>query len=155
MVFSFFVFAEFNGGSVKAAAKAHWSSVACLCRSSFFCCLVSLFVPFFSLPAGLMPASPFSSSCCLVRATAVTCSSSARVRVVLAAFLILHHVIQNFCRRFLSFFSYMFVCVLACLVVLSYPRYARFSLDLTLIICGCFCFVCLSVCDHQICISLG
>ena len=76
----------------------------------FFFRLVSLFVPFiflfscFRSPPTLCRVS-FSSSC-FVSATAVICSSSARIRYVFfAAFLIfLHHILQN---------SYV-VCILCC-----------------------------------------
>ena len=69
---------------------------------------------------GLMPVSSSSSSCCFACAAAV-CSLSARIYVVLVAFLILHHVLQNSCRLFcllylpffFSFFwSGLFCCVL-------------------------------------------
>ena len=62
-----FVFVEFNGGSAKAVAMT-----LVVLLVSFVVFAVFLFVSFyFSLPAGLMPVSSSSSSCCFVRPAVV------------------------------------------------------------------------------------
>ena len=55
------------------------------CLACFFFFALFLFVPLFSLPAGLMPVSCSSSSCCFVR-PAVICSSSVRMLFSLQPF---------------------------------------------------------------------
>ena len=73
--------------------------------------------------------------------------------VLLAALLILHHIRQNSCRLFclFSYFSYLLVWfVLLC----SRTWYDSISLALPWLIAVVLVFLCLTVCVHEICISL-
>ena len=89
-----------------------------------FCsfCRVSLFVPYFSFTAGLMPISSSSSSCCFVRAAVVCYLFLFGTYVLLAAFQIfLHHIFQNVSGLFCPIGSYFSnFSGLACCVAFSY-----------------------------------
>ena len=77
--------------------------------------------------------------------------------VLLAAFLIfLHHILQNSCRFFVVFLVLIFLIFLVWLVLLcSRTRYASISLALPGLNAVVLFLLCLTVCDHRICISLG
>ena len=78
--------------------------------------------------------------------------------VLLAAFLVsLHHIIQNSCRLFFFvFLVIIFLVFLVWLVLLcSRTRYASISLALPGLNAVVLFLLCLTVCDHRICISLG
>ena len=86
----------------------------------------------------------------------VTCFVSKPSRITSVEFLILHHILQNSCRLFLSLVPIFLIFLVWLVLLCSRTRYASISLALPWLIAIVLVFLCLTaVCDHRICTSLG